>query len=86
MSIPVLQLNLDLYMEVWHRVVLDIKAINPVDEKLLWEGQIDGAENRVLWVGATGEYERIIREALTKVLNKALDEFTSDEFYSSITP
>ena len=44
------------------------------------------AESRVLWVGATGEYERIIREALTKALNKALDEFTSDEFYSSITP
>ncbi|MCK5681220.1 hypothetical protein KAI46_10475, partial [bacterium] len=77
---------MDLYMMVWHKVALDVRAINPTDEKLLWEGRIEGAEHRALWIGATGEYERIIREALTKALNNALDEFTSDEFYSSIMP
>jgi hypothetical protein len=50
----------------------------------LWENIIEGAEKRVLWVGATGEYERIIREALTKALNKAAEEFASEGFYKAV--
>ncbi len=74
---------MDLYMAVWHRVVVNVKATNPVDKKVLWEKTIEGSEKRVLWVGATGEYERIVREALTKALNQATQEFVSDDFYNS---
>lgn len=75
---------MDLYMAVWHRVGVNIKAVKPANQKVLWEGRIEGAEKRVLWVGATGEYERVIREAMTKTLNKAMEEFTSDDFYNAI--
>ncbi len=81
----IIEFWMDLYMAVWHKVKVDIKAVNPADDAILWENQISGSEKRVLWVGATGEYERIIREAITKTLNKALEEFTGEEFYTSIT-
>jgi hypothetical protein len=35
----------------------------------------------ILWIGATGEYEKVISESLTKALNRAAKEFASDEFY-----
>jgi uncharacterized lipoprotein YajG len=76
---------MDLYMAVWHRVGVNIRAINPANEQVLWEDRIEGAEKRTLWAGATGEYERIIREALTIALNRALEKFASDDFYNSIT-
>jgi hypothetical protein len=72
-------------MAVWHKVKVDIKAVNPVDNAILWENQISGGEKRVLWIGATGEYERIVRQAITKTLNKALEEFTDEAFYTAIT-
>jgi len=80
----ILEFWMDLYMAVWHKVKVDIKVLNPNNEQVLWKKEISGAEKRVLWVGATGEYERIVREALTKTLNTALEEFTSDDFYNSI--
>jgi len=75
---------MDLYGAVWHRVAVVVTATDPQNAQVLWSGQIDGSEKRVLWVGATGEYERIIREALTKALNNAAATFSSDEFYNSI--
>ena len=76
---------MDLYMAVWHRVGVKVKALDVLSEKVLWEKLIQGAEKRVLWIGATSEYERIIREAITKALNKAVQEFSSDEFVESVT-
>jgi hypothetical protein len=73
---------MDLYMMVWHRVGVKVKAINPADQKVTWEKLIQGAEKRTLWVGATGEYERIVRQAVTKALNRAAQEFASDDFYN----
>jgi len=75
---------LDLYMAVWHRVGVVIRVLDPDSNKVLWENIMEGAEKRVLWIGATGEYERIIREALTKALNRAAEEFASDRFQQAI--
>jgi hypothetical protein len=75
---------MDLYMAVWHRVGVVIRVLDQDSNKVLWENIIEGAEKRVLWVGATGEFERVIREAMTKALNRAAGEFASDGFYKAV--
>ena len=45
---------------------------------------IHGEAKNVLWAGATSEYEKVIRQALTKALNNAASEFASDEFDKAI--
>ncbi len=50
----------------------------------MWEKDIQGEEKNVLWLGTTSEYEKVIRQALTKALNQAAKEFASDEFYKFI--
>jgi len=75
---------MDLYMAVWHKVKVDIKAIDPQNNAVLWENQISGNEKRVLWIGATGEFERVVREAITKTLNQAIGDFTGDEFHKAV--
>jgi len=75
---------LDLYMATWHNVLVMVKAVDKVTLKVKWEKEIQGSERNVLWVGATAEYERVIRQALTKALNNAAKEFASDEFHKSI--
>ncbi|MBU0680542.1 MAG: hypothetical protein KKD73_03880 [Proteobacteria bacterium] len=80
----ILEFWMDLYMAVWHRVNVDVKAIDPASGNVLWGKEIAGSEKRTLWVGATGEYERIVREAITKTLNAAMEEFASEQFYSSL--
>ena len=75
---------LDLYMAVWHKVGVKVKALDPINQNALWEKDIRGDEKNVLWVGATSEYEKVIRQALTKALNQAAKEFSSDEFYKVI--
>ena len=77
---------MDLYMAVWHRIEVKVRALDPLKQDVLWEDVIKGAEKRTLWVGATAEYERIIREAMTKALNRAVEEFSSSEFYKAIKP
>lgn len=79
----VVEFWLDLYMMVWHKVGVNVKAINPADQKVLWEKLIQGSETRTLWVGAKGEFERVIREAMTKALDRAAQEFASDSFFDS---
>ena len=75
---------LDLYMAVWHKVGVKVKALDPVNQNVLWEKDIRGEEKNVLWIGATSEYEKVIRQALNKALNQAAKEFASDEFYKVI--
>jgi len=75
---------LDLYVAVWHKVGVKVKAIAPTSQNVLWEKDISGEETNVLLIGATSEYEKVIRQALTKALNQAAKEFASDEFYKSI--
>ncbi len=75
---------LDLYTAVWHYVTVRLIAERPESREVLWEKVVHGEEKRVLWVGATAEYERIIRESLTKALNQAVSEFASDQFRKAI--
>lgn len=73
---------MDLYMMVWHQVGVKVKALNPATQAVVWERNIQGSEKRTLWVGATGEFERIVREAMTKALDRATMEFAADDFYN----
>ncbi len=75
---------MDLYMAVWHRVGVDVTVMDAEEKNVLWQKLISGAEKRVLGVGATAEYERIIREAITKTLNQAAVDFSSDDFTQSV--
>jgi hypothetical protein len=77
----IVEFLMDYYSVVWHRVGVNVKAINPADQKVIWERLIQGTEKRVLWLGAKGEFERIVREAITKALDRAAQEFASDNFY-----
>jgi len=74
---------LDLYMKVWHNVEVKTKALDPTNQAVLWEKDIKADQSNVLWIGTTGEYEKVISEALTKALNQTAKEFASDEFYKS---
>ena len=75
---------LDLYMAVWQIVDVKLTAKHPDSKEVLWEKVIHGDQTNVLWLGATGEYEKVIRQALTQALNKAASEFASDEFFKTI--
>lgn len=75
---------LDLYMAVWHKVGVLIKVYDPTNQNVLWEMDVRGEEKNVLWLGTSSEYERVIRQALTKALNQVTKEFASDEFYNAI--
>lgn len=75
---------LDLYMAVWHKAGVKVKAFDPTNQNVLWEKDIRGEQTNVLWIGASSEYEKVISQALTKALNQAAKEFTSDEFYKAI--
>lgn len=71
---------LDLYMAVWHYMGIKLTAKNPAG-KVFWEKTIKAEQKNVLWVGATSEYERVIRQCLTQALDKASLEFASEPFY-----
>ena len=75
---------MDLYMKVWHKIEVTTVALNPTTQAVVWEKRFEGDESNVLWVGATGEYERVISAALTKVLNQAAQAYASDDFYKAI--
>lgn len=75
---------LDLYMATWNKVAVLVKALDKDTQQVLWEKEVRGEEKNVLWVGAAAEYEKVIREALTKALNEAAKEFASEEFYKSL--
>ncbi len=74
----------DTYLKTWHNVNVKITALDPTSNKQLWQKTIHGDQNNLLWVGVTSEFEKVIREALTAALNKAAQEFASDEFYTAI--
>jgi hypothetical protein len=74
---------MDLYMAVWHKVGVKVMVKNP-EGKILWEATVSGEETNVLWIGATGEYEKVIRQAITKAMNRAASEFASEPFYRTI--
>ena len=61
-----------------------VKAIDPINQKVLWEKYIGGEVKNLAHVSDTVFYERAIRQAVTKALNEAIKEFASDEFYKAI--
>jgi hypothetical protein len=75
---------LDLYMKTWHNIDVKVTAIDPTSKKKLWERTIHGDKTNMLWLGTSSEFEKVIKEAMTIALNKAAQEFASDEFYTAI--
>ena len=75
---------MDLYVAVWHKVGVKLTVKHPDSKEVLWEKLVQGEEKNVLWLGATGEYEKVIHQALTKALNKAISEFASNEFEKAV--
>jgi len=75
---------LDLYMAVWHYMDVDVKALDPSLQRVLWEKIFRGEKKNILWVGATAEYEKVINASLTHTLNEAAQAFASDEFANAI--
>jgi len=75
---------LDLYLKVWQNIEVKTRAIQPTTQAVLWENTIKADQSNVLWVGATGEFEKVINEALTKALNQAAKEYASDQFQQAI--
>lgn len=82
----IIEFWMDLYMAVWHKAAVKLMAKHPDSKESLWEKVVHGEEKNVLWWGATSEYEKVIRQALTKALNRAASEFASDEFAKAIKP
>jgi hypothetical protein len=80
----ILEFWLDLYMAVWHKVTVKLIARHMDSKEILWEKVIHGEQKNVLWLGATSEYEQVIRQALSRALDKAISEFGSDEFAKAI--
>lgn len=80
----ILEFWLDLYMKVWQTIEIKTRAIQPVNRTVLWEETIKADQSNVLWVGATGEFEKVINEALTKALNQAAKDYASDRFQQAI--
>ena len=79
------QFWLDLYMAVWHYLDVNIQAVDPSTQGVVWEKSIKGAEKNVLWIGLSAEFEKVISQSLTKALNRAILEFSSDNFYIALT-
>lgn len=71
---------LDLYMKVWHNMEVRTRLLDPANGSVRWEKVITADQSNVLWVGATGEFEKVISESLTKALNQAATEYSSEEF------
>lgn len=69
---------------VWHKVEIDLRAIDPAGGKILWSGKIKGGKTNPLWWGATPEFENVIRQAMTRTLNTTAKTVASDEFYGSL--
>lgn len=75
---------LDLYMAVWHTVKVTPKLVSIDSGETLWETEIEASESNTLWVGARGKYEKVINQATTMALNKAAEEFASEEFHKHV--
>lgn len=80
----ILDFWLDLYLVVWHDVSIRIRVLDSATLTTLLQKDFTGEETNVLWLGVNSEYEAVISQALTKALNMAVDEFSSDEFYKTI--
>jgi len=75
----------DGYVNDLAKVDVKIAAIDPTSKRKLWEKPIHGEKTDTsMWARTDSLYERLLKEALTIALNKAAQEFASEEFYSAI--
>lgn len=70
---------LDLFTAVWHNVGVDLKLKNQAGATV-WQKRVKGTETNVLWIGVNSEIEKVVRQAIDKMLNEAVTEFSSDAF------
>lgn len=70
------------FFMIWNRVGVKVKATNPADQRVVWEKLIRGGTSRVFWLGMTFEFDRIVRLGVTDELDRATQEFASDDFYN----
>lgn len=80
----ILEFWMDLYMMVWHDVSVRIRVLDGETMTTLLQKEFTGEETNALWLGVVSEYEAVISQALTKALNMAVDEFSSEEFYKAV--
>jgi len=70
--------------QVGHKVDIKIHAVSSANQAVVWEKRIEAAQENVNWVGARGEYSKVVDQAVTKALNQAVHAFASDEFSMAI--
>lgn len=75
---------LDLYMAVWHNVDVLVKLRDKEGQNVLWEKAVHGDQTNMLWLGLAAEFEMVIRQALDKALNQAINDFASEEFHCKL--
>lgn len=80
----IMEFWLDLYMKVWHNMEVKTRAIQPITQTVLWENTVKADQSNMLWLGVTGEFEKVIRESVTKALNQAARDYASDKFQQAI--
>jgi hypothetical protein len=75
---------MDMYMNAWHHVKVDLRLLDKTGSRVVWRNQIEGDDVNPLWLGITPEFESVIRDALDQALKRALNEFSSEAFYRSV--
>ena len=80
----ILEFWMDMYWSAWHVVTVKVKAVNLATKNILWEKEIRGEGKIDTCFGTKSEYENVINLALTKALNQAVKEFSSEEFHKTI--
>lgn len=80
----IIEFWLDLYMKVWHNVEIKTRVLSPETQKVLWENSVKADQSNVLWLGISSEFEKVISESMTKALNQAAKDYSSDQFNSAV--
>ena len=74
---------IDMYMQVWFKMKVHIKLVDKAGQTV-WEKDMAGGANNVLWWGAPGEFQGTMDQGVTDVLNIAVKEFSSQEFCQKV--
>jgi hypothetical protein len=75
---------LDAFVQVWINMQVHLRLVDAAG-RTVWERDIAGTQVNTLWVGATGEYEGTIQQAVDQAVNQAAKEFASEEFYRNVS-
>jgi hypothetical protein len=75
---------LDMYMKAWHDTRIVLELATPDGKKTLWRQTYEGHKAVTVWVGASGEFERVVNKSYTESMQEAYDDFLSREFLSKV--